>query len=114
MTTNGSRSHAIARALDYFDTGGFEADLARRVAIPTESQKPDSLPELHRYLDVEMLPAFKAMGFACRVYENPIAGRGPVLLATRIEGDGLPAILGYGHGDVIQGLDDQWTKGKGP
>ena len=23
-------------------------------------------------------------------------------------------MLGYGHGDVIRGLEDQWTKGKGP
>ena len=26
----------------------------------------------------------------------------------------LPTVLGYGHGDVIRGLEDQWTKGKGP
>ncbi len=37
-----------------------------------------------------------------------------MLLATRIEDPGLPTVLGYGHGDVIRGLDDQWTKGKGP
>jgi acetylornithine deacetylase/succinyl-diaminopimelate desuccinylase-like protein len=23
-------------------------------------------------------------------------------------------VLGYGHGDVVRGLEDQWTKGKGP
>ena len=39
---------------------------------------------------------------------------GPVLLATRFEADGLATVLGYGHGDVIRGLDDQWTKGAGP
>ena len=37
-----------------------------------------------------------------------------MLLATRIEDAGLPTILGYGHGDVIRGLEEQWTKGKGP
>ena len=42
------------------------------------------------------------------------AGQGPVLLATRIEDAKLPTVLGYGHGDVIRGLEDQWTKGKGP
>ena len=37
-----------------------------------------------------------------------------MLLATRIEDAELPTVLGYGHGDVIRGLEDQWTKGKGP
>ena len=50
----------------------------------------------------------------CRKYDNPFQGQGPVLLATRIEEPGLPVVLGYGHGDVVRGLEDQWTKGKGP
>ena len=54
------------------------------------------------------------MGFTTRIYDNPLAGQGPVLLATRIEDATLPTVLGYGHGDVIRGLEDQWTKGKGP
>ena len=37
-----------------------------------------------------------------------------MLLATRIEDASLPTVLGYGHGDVIHGLEEQWTKGKGP
>ena len=69
---------------------------------------------MHRYVDEEMIPAFKDMGFETRVYENPMEGCGPFLLAERHEDDSAPTVLGYGHGDVIQGLDDQWTKGKGP
>ncbi|MEE9587956.1 MAG: M20 peptidase family dipeptidase, partial [Hyphomicrobiaceae bacterium] len=109
-----SRAGAIGRATDYLDSGTFEEELARRVAIPTESQTPDGLPHLPRYLDAEMLPAFEAMGFACQTYDNPVAGCGSVLLATRTEAGGLPTVLGYGHGDVIRGLDDQWSKGAGP
>jgi hypothetical protein len=109
-----TRNDAIALATDYLDSGDFEADLARRVAIPSESQTPEGLPHCARYLDEEMVPAFKAMGFDCQTFDNPIAGCGPILLATRFEADGLPTILGYGHGDVIRGLDDQWTKGAGP
>ncbi|MGD9828804.1 MAG: M20 family metallopeptidase [Hyphomicrobiaceae bacterium] len=110
-----NRDGAVARALAYFDEGGFEAELSRRVAYRTESQKlPASLPELHRYLAEEMEPAFKSMGFTCRTYDNPFPGQGPVLLAERLEANGLPTVLGYGHGDVIRGLEDQWTKGKGP
>ena len=109
-----SRTGAISRATTYLDSGQFEADLARRVAIATESQTPAGLPHLTRYLDEEMIPAFEAMGFSCQTFANPVAGAGPVLLAARIEEPALPTVLGYGHGDVIRGLDEQWTKGAGP
>jgi len=109
-----SREIAIARAAAYLDTGGFEAELADLVAIPSERQTKAGLPQRHRYLTDAMIPAFQDMGFACQVFDNPVVGSGPVLLATRIEGDGLPTVLGYGHGDVIHGLDEDWTKGAGP
>jgi acetylornithine deacetylase/succinyl-diaminopimelate desuccinylase-like protein len=109
------RSRAIERARSYVESGAFERDLARRVAHRTESQKlPQTLPELHRYLDEEMVPAFQRMGFTTHIYDNPLPGQGPVLIASRIEDPVLPTVLGYGHGDVIRGLEDQWTKGKGP
>lgn len=114
MTDAASRDGAMMRALDYYDGGGFEQELRERVAIRSESQRPEGLPELHRYIEEAMIPAFKEMGFETRVYQNPHDGCGPFLLAERIEDDSLPVVLGYGHGDVIQGLDDQWTKGKGP
>jgi acetylornithine deacetylase/succinyl-diaminopimelate desuccinylase-like protein len=110
-----TRSGAITRARDYVRSGAFEADLARRVAIQTESQLlPASQPQLAAYLESEMRPAFEAMGFSCRIYPNPLPGQGPVLLATRQEGSDLPTVLGYGHGDVVLGMDESWTKGKGP
>ena len=114
MTESSRREGAIARALAYFDGGTFTADLGRRVAHRTESQRPDRLPALHRYLDEEIAPAFREMGFHCRKLDNPLDGGGPFLLAQRIEDEHLPTILGYGHGDVILGLEDQWTRGKGP
>jgi acetylornithine deacetylase/succinyl-diaminopimelate desuccinylase-like protein len=115
QTDSGTRAGAIARARGYVESGAFETDLARRVAIRTESQLlPASLPELQRYLEAEMAPAFAKAGFTTRIYSNPMAGQGPVLLATRIEDAELPTVLGYGHGDVVRGLEDQWTKGKGP
>ena len=117
MITPATRAHAIARAEAYVDDGRFEADLARRVAIRTESQKfPDkgALVECYRYLETEMTPAFAAMGFQSRIYENPFEGQGPVLLAARIEDSKLPTVLGYGHGDVVLGMEERWTKGIGP
>ncbi len=115
--TTGSRTGAIARAEAYVDDGRFERELSRRVAIKTESQKfpdTDAIAECHRYIDEEMKPAFAVMGFTSRTYDNPIKGQGPVMLATRVEDAKLPTILGYGHGDVVRGMDEQWSKGKGP
>jgi acetylornithine deacetylase/succinyl-diaminopimelate desuccinylase-like protein len=112
---HGTRGGAVERARTYVESGRFETDLARRVTFRTESQKlPASLPDLHRYLDEEIAPAFARLGFSTRVYGNPLEGQAPVLLASYVEDDGLPTVLGYGHGDVIRGLEDQWTKGKGP
>ena len=114
MSSEASRPGAISRVCDYFDDGIFERELAHRVAFRTESQRPEGLSELHRYINEEMIPAFDGMGFKCHVFENPFEGCGPFLLAERHEDDALSTVLGYGHGDVIQGLDDQWTKGEGP
>ena len=111
----GTRQGAIKKAAAYIDGGQFETDLARRVAIRTESQAlPASRSELDRYVSAEMIPSFARLGFQCRTFDNPVAGQGPVLLATRIEDAKLPTVLGYGHGDVIRGQDKQWTKGRGP
>ena len=105
---SGTRAGATARARAYVESGAFEADLARRVAYRTESQLlPGSLPELRRYLEEEMAPAFVRLGFTARIYDNPVPGQGPMLLATHIEDAELPTVLGYGHGDVIRGLEDQ-------
>ena len=112
-----TRATAIAAAEAYVDDGRFETEIARRVAIRTESQlfpDPKAIAECHRYFTAEMTPAFERMGFSTWVYDNPVAGQGPVLLAERIEDPKLPTVLGYGHGDVVRGMDEQWTKGKGP
>ena len=39
-----TRTAAIERALEYFDGGRYTDDLARRVAIPTESKIPNVCP----------------------------------------------------------------------
>ncbi len=108
-----TRAASIALAQAYFDTKTFHADLARRVAIPTESQNPDRAAELNQYLQGELTPSLEALGFECRIYENSKKG-GPFLIATRIEGADLPTALSYGHGDVIRGLDAQWRAGLAP
>ncbi len=108
-----TRHAAIAHAEQYFDSRAFHADLARRVAIATESQNPDRGAELTAYLADELTPALTAMGFACTVYPSPV-GKSPFLIASRIEDAALPTVLSYGHGDVIRGLEPQWRAGLNP
>lgn len=107
------RTAAIRHAEQYFDSKAFHADLARRVAIATESQIPERGAELNGYLADELTPALNALGFTCKVYPSPV-GKSPFLIATRHEGDDRPTLMSYGHGDVIRGLDAQWREGLSP
>ena len=109
-----TRDSALSAIETYFDNGVFFDDLARRVAIRTECQDPDRKPELQRYLADEMSPFLETMGFTCEILENPVERGGPFLVAERIEGDDLPTILTYGHGDVVPGYDTQWKEGLSP
>ncbi|MFN9745150.1 MAG: M20 family metallopeptidase [Betaproteobacteria bacterium] len=108
------RGAAIALAHRHFDSGRFAEVLARRVAIASCSQEPAAAPALHAYLADELQPALAALGFAVVLHDNPVAGAGPLLVATRHEADGLPTVLSYAHGDVIRGQDAAWTAGAGP
>jgi acetylornithine deacetylase/succinyl-diaminopimelate desuccinylase-like protein len=108
-----TRAAAIQSAEHYFDSKAFHIDLARRVAIATESQNPDRRDVLQTYLAGELTTSLQALGFDCRVYESPV-GKTPFLIATRTEGDGLPTLMSYGHGDVIRGLEPQWRAGLSP
>jgi acetylornithine deacetylase/succinyl-diaminopimelate desuccinylase-like protein len=108
------RASALALAGEHLDRGDFLRDLARRVAMRTESQDPASGPALMAYLADELAPSLAALGFASAIHANPQPPYGPLLLATRHEADGLPTVLMYGHGDVIRGQDAAWTRGEGP
>jgi acetylornithine deacetylase/succinyl-diaminopimelate desuccinylase-like protein len=108
-----TRAAAIAAAERYFDEGGFVADLARRVAIPTESQVAERLPVLAGYLAGEIAPSLARLGFASEIVDNPVRG-GPVLIAERREDGAATTVFGYGHGDVIRGLEPQWRDGLSP
>ena len=109
-----SRAQAILAAERYFDDGRFFQDLARRVAIPTESQNPERSAALAEYLEAELAESLERMGFTCRVVPNPIGKYGPFLLAERVEDEKLPTVLSYGHGDVIRGQESEWRPGLDP
>ncbi|MEM8949358.1 MAG: M20 family metallopeptidase [Pseudomonadota bacterium] len=109
-----TRDDALARARAHFDGGDFQADLARRVAIPTESQEAGQRQELYRYLLSEIGPWLRRYGFAIELFENSDPEGGPFLLATLHEDDDAPTLLTYGHGDVVRGIPEQWRDGLDP
>ncbi|GAB4041357.1 MAG: M20 family metallopeptidase [Rubrivivax sp.] len=109
-----SRSAVLERAAAHLDGGGFEAELARRVAIRSASQEADAGPALHAYLADGLVPTLQGLGFDCTIHPNPVPGGGPFLIARRIEDPARPTVLMYGHGDVIRGQDHAWTRGAGP
>jgi hypothetical protein len=90
-----TRDRAIAAAEAYFDEGGFAEDLARRVAIQSESQVPERASMLARYLDGEIAPSLQRLGFASETVANP-AGAGPMLIAARREPGNRTTVWGTG------------------
>ncbi|WP_219419182.1 M20 family metallopeptidase [Pseudonocardia nigra] len=111
MTT---RAGVVEESTSYIDSGAFLEDLRRRVALRTESQDPGSHPALHDYLTGEMATALDRLGATCTVVDNPVPGGGPFLIGHRHEGDALPTVLVYGHGDVVLGQPERWRSGLSP
>jgi acetylornithine deacetylase/succinyl-diaminopimelate desuccinylase-like protein len=109
-----TRSSAIAYAGDYFDSGGFLADLTRRVAFRTETGLPGRRQDLLAYLKREMAPTVRRLGATARVADNPVAHGGPLLIGQRHEGDWLPTVLTYGHADVVLAEPERWRAGLDP
>lgn len=109
-----SRTHALELAAAHFDSGAFRARLATAVAHPTESQEPERQAELGRYLDDFIAPYVASLGFTSRRLDNPVADKGPLLIAERIEDPTLPTLLSYGHGDVVRGDASRWREGLAP
>ncbi|WP_043748899.1 M20 family metallopeptidase [Methylobacterium nodulans] len=109
-----SRHDAIALATRHFDDGGFLATLQEAVARPTESQAPGQLPALTAYLTDLVAPAVARLGFTSRILDNPDGVHGPFLIAERREGEDLPTVLIYGHGDTVRGYPEQWREGLHP
>jgi acetylornithine deacetylase/succinyl-diaminopimelate desuccinylase-like protein len=109
-----NRHEALSLAGAYFDGGRFFDDLARRVALRTESDTGSTPPALADYLTHELVPRLAPLGFDCEIVANPAPGGGPFLIARRVEGLRLPTVLSYGHGDVVSGQDALWRDGLSP
>src|SRR6266576_3814234 len=108
-----TRADAVARAHQHLHSGGFLAELDRRVAYRTESQNPERRDVLRAYLEQELQPAFVQLDFATRLIESP-TGKGPYLLADYRESSSAPTVLMYGHGDVVDGMAGEWRDNLDP
>ncbi len=109
-----SRDGAIARVEEHFDSGGFLETLSRRVAIESTSQQPERAEALERYLAAEIGPSLeRELGVDWEILPNPMEA-GPILVGERREGDTLPTVLVYGHGDTVHGQDERWREGLAP
>lgn len=109
-----SRIEALQNAAAAFDAGDFETRLAGLVAIPSSSQDPARAADLGRYLQQGIGPWLDALGFHWELHPNPKPGVGPILLAERLEGEDLPTVITYGHGDTVRGMEAQWSAGRTP
>ncbi len=109
-----TRDAAVASALAAYDDGTFLALLRRRVAMRSVSQGDADLASLGAYLSDEIAPGLAALGFTWAIHANGRTGFGPFLVAERHEGDGLPTVLVYGHGDTVLGQDAAWRPGLDP
>jgi acetylornithine deacetylase/succinyl-diaminopimelate desuccinylase-like protein len=108
-----SRDEAISRVRQHLQSGGFLAELDRRVGYRTESQNGAQAPALRAYLEDELRPAFSELNFATRLIESP-SGKGPYLLAQYHENPSAPTVLMYGHGDVVDGMVGEWKNDLDP
>ncbi len=114
MLDHASREQAIARATGYLEDGAYVADLAARIAIPSESERPEAMPHLYAYL-AHLGEAFRTrLGFTVTIFDNPNPKGGPILVAERIEDPALATIFCYGHGDVVDGMEGRWEGGSSP
>ena len=96
------------------DSGVAERWLAHLIAAPTQSQVEGQGDVLNAYLTDTIAPLLNEIGFKHYVFDNPVNGAPPFLVANRHEGLVLPTILIYGHGDVIHGQDSEWHAGLKP
>lgn len=79
--------------------------------MATESQNDKRAPAIMSYLQDDLAPALETLGF-----ETQIAHQDgwPFLVAERVEDSALPTVLGYGHGDVVWGMEGDWAEGRSP
>lgn len=86
----------------------FRVALADLIGFATDASAPDA--PLGAYLD-HLAQGFAAMGFTT---ETLTEDGHPFLLASRVENADFLTVLGYGHGDTVQGMAGRWRADRDP
>lgn len=108
------RNALLRNAIGFVRDGMFEEQMRQRISLRTISPHHGCREAMERYFTTCMKPMLEEMGFELRLLENPRGSDWPALFAERIEHEDLPTILIYGHADVLDGMDDQWSQGRSP
>ena len=109
-----NREHFLSSLQTWFDRGELQKVLATRIAYKTEGDLSVAPQALWSYLQDEIAPYLEKMGFNAEIFDNPISGSAPILVAKLIEDVNLPTLLIYAHGDVVNGQDSRWQQGSNP
>ncbi len=107
-------SSALSEAETIFDSGAYWRELEARVAIPSVAEETGDQQAVRRYLSEGVAAQLVRLGIEGQVYDNPIPGGPPVYVGRRWEGDDLPTVLTYGHGDVVPGMAGRWAEDRDP
>jgi acetylornithine deacetylase/succinyl-diaminopimelate desuccinylase-like protein len=109
-----SKETVVQNARDFFDEGHFLIGLNKLIGIQTESQDPEKTPLLYEYLEAFIPQIIEPMGFSHKVFDNPVQGGPPFLIAERFEDANQATVLIYGHGDVVFGMEGKWQNEMDP
>lgn len=108
------RSEIIGKARGYVDSGEFLKELREAVSYRTVSGNESGRVYLNAYLDEVLTPSLAALGCSVDRFDAWEGGTNSFLLGTRIEDPELPTVLCYGHADVTEGQDRDWSEGLEP
>ncbi len=108
------RSEILVKARGYVESGEFLQELREAVSYRTVSGNESGLIYLSAYLDEVLTPSLEALGCSVDRFDAWEGGANSFLLGTRIEDPELPTVLCYGHADVTEGQDQDWSEGLDP
>ncbi|XAS67673.1 M20 family metallopeptidase [Micrococcaceae bacterium Sec5.7] len=108
------RTELTAAAAEYVDSGELFSDMAHLIAYKTESGSVPGRVALGAYLEEVLVPALTGLGCTVERFDSWNDGQNSFLIGTRLEGEGLPTVLCYGHADVVDGHEGAWDLGRNP
>ncbi|WP_313812088.1 M20 family metallopeptidase [Glutamicibacter sp.] len=109
-----SKHELLEKADECATSGRLFEQLATLVAHPTVSGTAEGSIALDSYLGSTLRDRLESLGFTVDLDLNWNGSGNSFLRARRIEHDDLPTVLCYGHADVVDGQDEQWSLGLQP